>query len=194
VSFILPENLAGEVVGRIREINDFPFIRLTFPDYEEIGVGGTAVMDIYTTDSRDDGDGIQDMWEGSFSWAINGMSAILETRPDLTIFTAGHHNLPNHSPAAANLTFAQRTYLDFGDGSGYRFLTAIAQDFFAINNNNLRYFYQGLTDDSEYFLHVEFAVDAPENPAIGFNRAGTNEQYYDYGEKVAAFYDAFTPE
>ena len=194
VSFILPESLAGAVVAEADEMNGFSFIRITLPEYEAIGVGNVAQIDIFSTDMRDNGDDFETMWEGSFDYAFNGLTAILETRPDLMTFSTGGDDLPDHSPGVANLTFAQRAYLDFGSGSGYRFLTAYAQDFVAINNGNLRYRYQGLTADGQYFVDVEFAVDAPENHRINFNRGGDFDQYYAYGDEVAAFYDAFAPE
>jgi hypothetical protein len=197
VSFILPESLASEINVEIGDVSDLPYINITFPDLEETAIeeGGTAGMNIFPTEPRDNGDDVETMWEGVFGGTVDAMDNILETRPDLTTYIVGSSHLPDLTPGAANITYAQRVYLDFGSGSGIRFLTAYAQDFFPVNNNNLRYRYQGLTDDGDHYLDIEFAVDAPQNPPlIGYNRAGTLEQYYAYGEQAGAFYDTLAPE
>jgi hypothetical protein len=60
---------------------------------------------------------------------------------------------------------AQVQYLDFQNGKGVRFLTQYANGIVPINNHELFYAYQGLTDDGLYYVAVVLAVNLPGLPA-----------------------------
>jgi hypothetical protein len=194
VSFTMPESLTREVVTEFDEDRRSPSIKISFPHDETLDFVLTGEIEIFTMDAGDDGSDVEDMWEGSFNYTVEGLTEILDTRPDLSTFSAGSNDLPDHSPGAANLAIAQRAYVDFKNGSGYRFLTAYAQTYVSVNNRNLVYRYQGLTADGNYFLDISLGVDAPENPpAFSFgahedNYRGVVEPFYD-----AIATEAFTP-
>jgi hypothetical protein len=190
VSFTMPESLAREVVTEFDESRHSSSIEISFPYDETLDFALTGAIEIFTTDAGDNGDNFEDMWEGSFNYTVEGLTEILDTRPDLTTFTVGSNALPDHSPGVANLAIAQRAYVDFVNGGGYRFLTAYAQMDVSVDNTNLRYVYQGLTADGDYFLDISFAVDAPENPPP-FNFNAPDEGYRDV---VEAHYNAILPE
>jgi hypothetical protein len=75
------------------------------------------------------------------------------------------------------LAFRSHTALvRFNGGSGFVFVTQGQQDEIPINNQNLSYEFQGLTDDGHYLVTAEFPVAAP---FLEYNRDNAN-----YGGKV----------
>ena len=55
--------------------------------------------------------------------------------------------------------------LSFMNGSGIRFLTQYAQYSAPINNNELFYTFQGLTEDGSYWVSITFPINHPILPA-----------------------------
>jgi putative hemolysin len=75
------------------------------------------------------------------------------TIPFLPLFNAGQ------------LLHTQMAFLDFQNGRGVRFLTEYAQYFAPINNTDLFYTFQGLTDDGEFYVAAILPVAHPSLPA-----------------------------
>lgn len=69
---------------------------------------------------------------------------------------------------------AKAKSLKFQNGKGLLFLTQINQDVSIINNENLVYIFQGITDDKRYFIYAEFPVSAEGLPA------GDADSFEDY--------------
>lgn len=65
---------------------------------------------------------------------------------------------------AAQYMQAQINYLDFKGGSGLRYLTQYGQDVYPVNNQNMFYTFQGLTDDNKYYISAIFPVSNPVLP------------------------------
>jgi hypothetical protein len=66
---------------------------------------------------------------------------------------------------AAQELHAQVQTLDFKGGKGVRFLTQPAQGMVAVNNHELVYTFQGLTNDGKYYIAVVLPVTNPALPA-----------------------------
>jgi hypothetical protein len=66
---------------------------------------------------------------------------------------------------AAQVIHAQFDYLTFEDGAGVRFVTQYGQGMGPINNNELFYTFQGLTDDGAYYVAAILPVSHPDLPA-----------------------------
>ena len=62
---------------------------------------------------------------------------------------------------------AQIAYVDFGNGTGVRFLTHYTQGLVPVNNNELFYTFQGLTSDGTYYVAAIMPVSHPSLPADG---------------------------
>jgi hypothetical protein len=65
---------------------------------------------------------------------------------------------------AAQMLHAQLQYVDFKNGKGVRFLTQFAQGLVPVNNNELVYTFQGLTNDGRYFFAAVLPVTNPQLP------------------------------
>ena len=59
---------------------------------------------------------------------------------------------------AAQIFSAKVTYFDFQNGSGIRYLTMYGQAVYPVDNQNLFYTYQGLTNDGQYYLSAVLPV------------------------------------
>lgn len=68
---------------------------------------------------------------------------------------------------AAQIFSAKVTYFDFTGGSGVRFLTMYGQATYPVDNTNMFYTYQGLTDDGAYYLSAILPVTHPGLPNEG---------------------------
>jgi hypothetical protein len=75
---------------------------------------------------------------------------------------------------AAQVFHAQYRVLPFASGGGIRYLTEYAQYFAPINNTDLFYTYQGLTNDGKYWLSAILPINNPILPADASNPPDSN--------------------
>lgn len=68
---------------------------------------------------------------------------------------------------AAQIFSAKVTYFEFQNGSGVRYLTMFGQATYPVDNQNLFYTYQGLTDDGQYYISAILPVTNPILPDDG---------------------------
>ena len=68
---------------------------------------------------------------------------------------------------AAQVFTANVEYFDFQSGSGVRYLTMYGQALYPVDNTNLFYTYQGLTQDNRYYITAILPVTHPGLPAEG---------------------------
>lgn len=80
---------------------------------------------------------------------------------------------------AAQIFSAQVSYFDFQNGAGVRYLTMFGQDIYPVDNTNLIYTYQGMTQDGRYYISAVFPVTHPGLPDDGSDLIG---------EDYSAFY------
>ena len=60
---------------------------------------------------------------------------------------------------------AQVHAVNFTNGHGIRYLTQVFQNFTPVNNQELFYYYQGITNDGQYFVQATLPINAPYLPA-----------------------------
>jgi len=65
---------------------------------------------------------------------------------------------------AAQFLCTQVAYFNFQNGSGVRFLTMYGQAANVVNNNDLFYSYQGLTNDGQYYISAVLPISHPSLP------------------------------
>ena len=73
---------------------------------------------------------------------------------------------------AAQLFSAQVNYFDFQNGSGLRYLTMYVQNEFPVDNSNLFYTYQGITQDGRHYISAIFPITHPGLPEDGSELIG----------------------
>ena len=126
--------------------------------------------------------------------SIRRLQAILTNTAPLTA-----DNLPFVPFFNAGQVFAaQIQIIQFQNGSGVRFLTEYAQSFATINNRELFYHFQGLTDDDKYYIIAILPVTAPmlasdEKPDAPVPPDGVPfPGYDDPNADFIGYYDAIT--
>lgn len=67
---------------------------------------------------------------------------------------------PVHEALTQGDFYAQGTSLNFKNGHGVRYLTQVLMNIGPINNQDLVYYYQGITDDGMYFVSALFHINA----------------------------------
>ncbi|MDO9120323.1 MAG: hypothetical protein Q7U31_00960, partial [Anaerolineaceae bacterium] len=91
---------------------------------------------------------------------------------------------------------AQVKYLDFQNGQGVRFLTEYAQYYAPVNNDDLFYAYQGITDDGKYWVsailpinaaYLQAAYDSVNVPDGGIPAPALNDNP-NYSAEMDAYY------
>ncbi|NMB86843.1 MAG: hypothetical protein GYA17_00700 [Chloroflexi bacterium] len=66
---------------------------------------------------------------------------------------------------AAQMLVVQAQFLDFGSGSGVRYLTQYSQAVMPISSRSLFYTYQGITADGQYYVAAVLPISHPSLPA-----------------------------
>lgn len=88
---------------------------------------------------------------------------------------------------AAQLFSAQVSYFDFQYGSGIRFLTMFGQDIYPVDNTNLFYTYQGITQDGKYYISAIIPITLTGLPDDGSVLIGDDySEFYDNWDSYLA--------
>jgi hypothetical protein len=130
--------------------------------------------------------------------AVENMSllaTLLTARPENPEFLPFLPLIP-----AARFYIAQVEYIEFDGGSGVRYLCQMGQALWPVNNMNLFYTFQGMTDDGRYYISAMLPVNHPELSYDG-SEAGTDwEPYYsedawnEYHAQVVSDLNGYPPE
>jgi len=97
---------------------------------------------------------------------------------------------------AAEFMQAQVHYFNFQNGSGVRFVTQFGQAAWPINNNDMFYTYQGITNDGKYYISAILPVSHPSLPdpnTVSMDEAFINN-YMTYVAQVEIDLNAQPPE
>jgi hypothetical protein len=92
--------------------------------------------------------------------ALNNGGATGDSLPFLPVFNAGQ------------VFHAQYRVIPFSTGGGIRYLTEFAQYLAPVNNTDLFYTYQGVTNDGQFWVSVILPVNLPFLPADAINPPG----------------------
>jgi putative hemolysin len=120
---------------------------------------------------------------------------ILEEKPEepVGVFQAGGILPPMN--AGHMMPAPQVAYVDFRNGTGVRFLTQMGQAYYAINNRDLFYTFQGMTHDGAYYVAAILPISHPSLPADGSEIPGGDfeafsDNFETYAAEVSARLDA----
>ena len=99
---------------------------------------------------------------------ISNLRRLLQNKPDMGAYPiTGVDEPPYHVPwlkpiNATPVMHAGVKYLDFQNGTGMRYLTQYAQALSVVNNEELYYTFQGLTQDEKYYIAAVLPVRHPD--------------------------------
>lgn len=134
-------------------------VRIAFERFAEDGWQPTgAFIDVYHMST----------FPGADQPATVARDAVLEllgTDTAALAAQAAAYGLPSINQLTASQVLAtQAAPIDFQTGSGFRFITAAAQDVAPLTNHRLYYNFQGVTRDGRYFVAAVFPVSVPLLP------------------------------
>ena len=89
------------------------------------------------------------------------------TQDAVTALLAGQDTLDPLPDALSHNFLVQRKTVSFQNGHGVRYLTQVMTNFAPVTNQDLFYYYQGITNDGAYYLAAIFHVTAPFLAADG---------------------------
>jgi hypothetical protein len=102
---------------------------------------------------------------------IAELGDLLRERPDAIVSEIPILPIPN----GAQMLRAQVEYLEFSQGSGVRFVTQYAQETRHVNNQEVFYTFQGLSDDGRYYVSAFFPVTSSVLPAANCAKPDCND-------------------
>jgi hypothetical protein len=203
VQFRLPSDIASGVYAQVTPALEgmggaYPaYIELTLADYRSINELEPQIQVYPVGELSESGKQI-----------VQELKQLLAEKPTTLPIGIGIPILPPLH--AGQLTHAQIQYLTFTNGSGVRVLTQFAQNAWPINNEDLVYVFQGLTDDGRYYVSAFLPVsapflpdhvDEPENvPAVDgvifpkFDSSSFNSLYDRYQRTIMQKLDSTPPE
>jgi hypothetical protein len=129
-------------------------LQVSFEDYVLEGTFHTAQIYVYPTSAFE-------AVNQAAAEQISELRRILLQRPPKVIGEVPFLPLFN----AAQVIQTQYEYLAFEGGSGVRFITQYGQGLGPINNTELFYTFQGLTDHGDYYVAAILPVSHPDLPA-----------------------------
>ncbi len=192
ILFVVPNGLSQSETGQIMPAVmdgagfDIPveYIKFSFTGYPLSGTSNEPVIEVFPTDGYTIAKDI-----------ISNLKDLLSLRP------AEANQIP-YLPItnSAQVFHAKVKYMDFGSGSGVRYLTQMGQGIWPINSKDMFYTYQGLTSDGKYYISVLMPVSSSVVPATGegadLNQLGNDYLAYVNGVRTqleAQPDDSYTP-
>lgn len=123
------------------------------------------------------------------------LATLLVARPDNPEYLPFLPLIP-----AARFYIAQIEYIEFEGGSGIRYLCQMGQAYWPVNNMNLFYTFQGMTNDGRYYISAMLPVNHTELSFDG-SEAGTDwapyyseDAWYEYHAQVVSDLNGYPPE
>jgi hypothetical protein len=157
ISFVIPEGLASGISSNTTTDLELPFINgpADLPQHTVVTLNGYRVQ----------GASLQPKIVVFRASEYAGYSEL--TANILAALQSGYAE-GQPLPAALKGQLKAQTYgLGFQNGHGIRLLEQYNQAPMPVNNQQLFYFFRGLTDDGQYFVQVVLPVQAPFLPANG---------------------------
>lgn len=161
ITFLIPNGLASGATSTITTEVELPYIN---PSYGDMPSHIKFTLDNYAAQGSTFTPEIMVFRSSEYAQYGEGNAEYLSALQSLQ-YTDGQP-----LPEDFDTTFmAQIHALNFKNGHGVRYLTQIFQNFNPVNNKDLYYYYQGISDDGQYFVQVVLPINtaflaADDNP------------------------------
>ncbi len=182
----LADEVVGEIVAAVETGEDLPWsnvpqhIQFSFIGYPLTKTFHEPRILVYPVDEFREMNYVADE-------EINSMEQFLMDQP-----AAAPDGIP-FLPfwGAAQMMRSNIRYLDFQNGTGVRFLTQYGQAVWPIDNLNIFYTFQGMTDDGQQYVAAIFPISSPILPddgaeIVGDDHAAFSETFMEYLAEVEA--------
>lgn len=157
VSFFIPNGVANDASSSMTTNVEYPYINPSFGDMpQHINV----TLNLYAVSGGVYEPRIMIFRAAEYAQYSESNAATIDQLKSLQY--ADGQALPE---ALATDFSAQVHAVNFTNGHGLRYLTQVFQNFTPVNNQELFYYYQGITDDEQYFVQATLPINAPYLPA-----------------------------
>ena len=198
ISFSYDESLASSVSMAIvpEQVDEYEFPGGTYPTHYSFEFNGYAlpntfhepVIRVYPIAEFE----ALDSYSGS---VIAQLQTLLQTQPAILL----NEVLP-HLPLwnAGQMFSAKAAYVTFQNGLGVRYLTMHGQAAYPIDNYNMFYTFQGITNDGQYLLTANLPISNPALPERGEDTIDDWNAFYEFYEaylsQASMQVDEYAPE
>jgi hypothetical protein len=185
---VTPEMVPEQVDAAVEPWNTPEYVQFTFNGYPLPDAFHTPRIMVFPTDAYN----AINPTAGDTIYQLNQLLQNQPTNPEAIPF------LPVFN--AAQYMQAQVKYIRFQNGEGVRFLTQYGQDAWPINNNEMFYTFQGVTDDGQFYISAVLPISHPGLPDP--ETVTVDESFYEdfinyvavtEGQLSAESPDSFTP-
>lgn len=157
ISFLIPTGVANDAASTTATDVELPYInpgggdmpshvKITLNLYTLSGTGIEPQILVFRTDEYS---------------GYSELTAMMMSELQSLQYADGQ-SLPEH---LGSDFIAQTHGLSFKNGHGVRYLTQIMTNFMPINNKDLYYYYQGMTNDGKFFLQAMLPINTAYLPA-----------------------------
>ncbi len=157
ISFFIPNGVANDASSSTTTNVEYPYIN---PSSGDMPQHITVTLNLYTVTGGVYEPQIMVFRAAEYSQYSDSTAATISQLQSLQ-YVEGQP-LPDGLDADFS---AQIHAVNFTNGFGIRYLTQVFQNFNPVNNQELFYYYQGITDDGLYFVQATLPINAPYLPA-----------------------------
>ena len=198
ISFSYDDSLADSVTTSIipQQVDEYEFPGGTYPTHYSFEFNGYTlpnkfhqpVIRVYPIAEFE----ALDSYSGS---VIAQLRALLQTQSAITL----DEQLP-HLPLwnAGQMFSAKAGYVNFQNGVGVRYLTMFGQALYPIDNYNMFYTFQGITNNGEYLLTANLPISNPALTEKGEDTIDDWDAFYEFYEayisQASMQVDEYAPE
>ncbi len=157
VSFFIPNGIANDATSSMTTDVEYPYINPSFGDMPQ---HVKLTLNLYALTGTQFEPHIMIFRSAEYAQYGEGNADVMSAMQSLQYVDG--------QPLPENLSSdfsAQIHAVNFENGHGVRYLTQVFTNFLPVNNKELFYYYQGMTNDGQYYVQAILPINAPFLPA-----------------------------
>ncbi len=159
VSFLIPNGIANDATSVTNTEVEYPFVN---PSNGAMPQHVKLTLNLYALNSTQFEPHIMIFRAAEYAQYTENSASIINEMQSLQYVDG------QPLPEKLDSDFmAQIHAVNFKNGHGVRYLTQVFMNFQTVNNTELHYYYQGITDDGQYYVQAVLPINAPFLAADG---------------------------
>ena len=153
VSFFIPNGIANDATSAMTTDVEYPYIN---PSLGDMPQHVKLTLNLYALNGTQFEPHIMIFHSAEYSQYTENTAGMISAMQSLQYVDG--------QPLPENLSsdFSAHIHaVNFKNGRGVRYLTQVFTNFLPVNNNELFYYYQGLTDDGQYYIQAILPINTP---------------------------------
>ncbi len=152
VSFLIPNGIANDASSTMTTEVEFPYIN---PSNGDMPQHVKVLLNLYALNGTQYEPHILIFRSDKYSQYAENTANIINAMQSLQYVDG------QPLPESLGSNFMAQTHaVNFKNGRGVRYLTQVFTNFNPVNNSDLLYYYQGMTDDGKYYIEVILPIGA----------------------------------